>query len=406
MNNQSEIALDTLCMGVYDRGVSERLESPSICDIFLSFLRLGATAFGGPAMVVYIGELVVNRKKWLDRETFEGGVALAQSVPGATAMQTAAYAGLRARGVRGALASYLGFGLPAFCLMLVLSALYGVSRGLPQAASLFSGLQVVVVAIVANATYTFGRSSLKGVAHIIVAAASAAALWLRVSPFYVILGAALAGILLVRRAGQARPATARAVDVSAAALIACPASAVLGLIACALFLPRLFDLALLMLKVDVFAFGGGFASLPLMLQQVVSVKGWMDATTFMDGIALGQVTPGPIVITSAFVGYVTHGVAGAAVAAAAIFTPSFLMVVLCAPFFDKLGGSPVFARATRGVLASFVGLLLFVTTTFAAAVPWNAVRAAMAVAALIALVRKVDVLYIVLPAAALSFVLF
>lgn len=265
---------------------------------------------------------------------------------------------------------------------------------------------MIVVALVANATYTFGRTSLKGRVHVVVAAASAAALWLGVSPFYVILGAALAGILLLRRAGQARHATGRTMPVSAAALIACPASAALGLIACRLFLPRLFDLVLLMLKVDLFAFGGGFASLPLMLQQVVHVKGWMDATTFMDGIALGQVTPGPIVITSAFVGYVTHGVAGAAVAAIAVFTPSFLMVVLCAPFFDKLGGSPTFARATRGVLASFVGLLLFVTITFAAAVPWNALRAAMAVAALIALLRKVDVLYIVLPAAALSFLLF
>jgi chromate transporter len=381
-------------------------DSPSLGEVFLSFLRLGATAFGGPAMVAYIGELVVNRKKWLDRETFEAGVALAQSVPGATAMQTAAYAGLRARGVPGALASYVGFGLPAFCLMLGLSALYGFSRGLPQAASLFSGLQVIVVAIVANATYTFGRTSLKGRMHVLLAAVSAAALWLRVSPFYVILGAALAGILFLRAAGQARSAAGRAADVPAAALIACLASAALGLIACRLFLPHLFSLALLMLKVDLFAFGGGFASLPLMLQQVVHVKGWMDAATFMDGIALGQVTPGPIVITSAFVGYVTHGVAGAAVAATAIFTPSFLMVVVCAPFFDKLGGSPTFARATQGVLASFVGLLLFVTASFAMAVPWNALRAAMAVAALIALLRKVDVLYIVLPAAALSFVLF
>jgi chromate transporter len=161
-----------------------------------------------------------------------------------------------------------------------------------------------------------------------------------------------------------------------------------------------------MLKIDLFAFGGGFASLPLMLQQVVHVKGWMDAATFMDGIALGQLTPGPIVITSAFVGYMTHGVAGAAVAAAAIFTPSFLLVVLCAPFFDRLGRSPVFARATQGILASFVGLLLFVTVSFTAAVPWSPVRAAMALAAFIALLCKVDVLYIVLPGAALSLLLF
>ena len=116
------------------------LRSPTLCDIFLSFLRLGATAFGGPAMVAHIRDLAVKRKGWLDKETFKGGVALAQSIPGATAMQTAAYAGLQARGVRGALASYVGFGLPAFLLMLGFSALYSVSKDLRWAASIFSGL--------------------------------------------------------------------------------------------------------------------------------------------------------------------------------------------------------------------------------------------------------------------------
>ena len=126
----------------------------------------------------------------------------------------------------------------------------------------------------------------------------------------------------------------------------------------------------------------------------------------MDGIALGQVTPGPIVITAAFVGYVVQGIAGAAVAAAAIFTPSFLMVVVCAPFFDRLSRSPVFQKATQGILASFVGLLLFVTITFAIAVPWTPLRVLMALAGLAALLFKVDVLYIVLPAAGLSLLLF
>ena len=241
----------------------ERPEPPGAGDIFFSFLRLGLTAFGGPAMIAYMGELAVKRKGWLDEGAFEGGVALAQAVPGATAMQTAAYTGLRAAGIPGALASYTGFGLPAFCLMLLLSALYGATHGLPQAASLFSGLQVVVVALVANAMYTFGRTSLKSWAHVLLAVASAVAFRVGVSPFLVIAGAALAGILLVRATGRAHPEAGRDIHVSPAALIACPAAAALALLACYLFLPRLFDLALLMIKVDLFAFGGGFASLPL-----------------------------------------------------------------------------------------------------------------------------------------------
>jgi len=160
-----------------------------------------------------------------------------------------------------------------------------------------------------------------------------------------------------------------------------------------------------MLKIDLFAFGGGFASLPLMLHEIVIVKGWMTSGTFMDGIALGQVTPGPIVITSAFVGYIVQGFAGAVVATIAIFTPSFFMVVTIAPFFDRLRTSPYFARAIDGILASFVGLLIYVLIKFALAIPWDVVRIILGLATLAALIRKVDILYIV-PAGAVLSVIF
>jgi chromate transporter len=115
-------------------------------NLFFSFLRLGLTAFGGPAMVAYIKEMSVNRHGWLGEETFKDGVILCQSVPGATAMQTAAYVGLRAKGVTGALTSYIGFGSPAFILMLSSAICKVCCSGI---ISLFNGLQVVV-AIVAN----------------------------------------------------------------------------------------------------------------------------------------------------------------------------------------------------------------------------------------------------------------
>jgi len=135
--------------------------SPSAAAIFGSFLRLGITAFGGPAMIAHIKEMSVKRKKWLTEETFKDGVVICQSVPGATAMQMAAYVGLRVRGVRGAIASYAGFGLPAFLLMLALAVFYSGSRELPLVVSLFRGLQVMVVAILANATFLFGRDIAK-----------------------------------------------------------------------------------------------------------------------------------------------------------------------------------------------------------------------------------------------------
>lgn len=149
----------------------EDVNPPSLTVLFLSFLRLGLTAFGGPAMVAYIGDMAVKRRGWLSQQSFKDGVALCQSIPGATAMQSAAYVGLRVRGVTGALATFVGFGLPAFVLMTFLSALYGPARGLSWVAALFAGLQVIVVALVANATYSFGRGSLKGYRQVLIAAA-------------------------------------------------------------------------------------------------------------------------------------------------------------------------------------------------------------------------------------------
>jgi chromate transporter len=318
----------------------KKSDSPSLRRLFLSFLRLGLTAFGGPTMVAYIGELAVKRNKWLDQESFKKGVALAQSIPGATAMQTAAYVGLRTKGIPGALATYVGFGLPAFLFMLILSWAYSRAGTLPWVASLFMGLQVIVVAIIANATYTFGRGALKGYPDIFIALAAASGFGLGVSPFLVIIGAALAGIGLLsgkqRNESPGSQTTGGSAPLPFYQIFTICIVALAGIIFLYLVDRKLFDLALLMLKIDLFAFGGGFASIPLMLQQIVHVRGWMDSKTFMDGIALGQVTPGPIVITATFVGYLVHGHPGAVIANIAIFTPSFLLLVISTTFFDKL----------------------------------------------------------------------
>jgi len=142
----------------------------------------------------------------------------------------------------------------------------------------------------------------------------------------------------------------------------------------------------------------------LMLHEIVNVSGWMDHRTFMDGIALGQVTPGPIVITATFVGYLGYGFAGAVVATSAIFTPSFLILITVTPLFDRLKTSAHFMKATKGILASFVGLLFFVTVNFFLNVPWDMMRVILGLAALTALLKKTDVLYVVLIGAVISII--
>jgi chromate transporter len=382
-------------------------QRPSLTQLFGSFLRLGITAFGGPAMVAYIKEMSVSRHKWLDEGAFKDGVVLCQSIPGATAMQTAAYVGLRARGIAGALASFVGFGLPAFMLMLILSSFYATYHAVPKVISLFTGLQVVVVAIVANATYSFGKSTFNNYRDFFIIIAAGALLWAGVSPFVVIIGSACASALLMKSVTESLSVRSKRIDRGFVKQLIVLLSVLLFAFLMLYFVDsKLFRLSLLMVKIDLFAFGGGFASVPLMLHEIVDVRGWMNSKTFMDGIALGQVTPGPIVITSTFVGYLTHGIAGAFVATVAIFTPSFLMVIAITPVMDRLRSSVYFVGATKGILASFIGLLFFVTVKFGLAVPWDVIRVALTFAAFVALIRKVDILYVVLITAVISAVVF
>jgi chromate transporter len=371
--------------------------------LFRSFLRLGITAFGGPAMIAHIRDLAVDRHQWLSENEFRNGVVLSQSIPGATAMQVAAYTGLRAGGIMGALASYIGFGLPAFVLMLVLAMIYARFGNLPWFLSIFRGLQIIVVAIIFHAVYSFSGSIYKKYRLVLLSLLSALLFWLGVSPFIVVVAGAVAGMVLITEA----PASSASANTEnqphlnlALALLLLFAAGMAGLY---FINSRLFDLAAIMLKVDLFAFGGGFASVPLMLQEIVINKGWLDSRTFMDGIALGQITPGPIVITATFTGYLLQGIPGAVIATLAIFTPSFFLLIFTVPYFDRLKTSLHFSRVTQGIYASFVGLLLYAGINFASAVHWNWIGIVLGAAAFTALVCKVDILYVVLAAMVFSF---
>jgi chromate transporter len=375
---------------------------PGLPAIFLSFLFLGATAFGGPAMVEYIRRLSVEEKGWLDERSFREGVALCTTVPGATAMQVAAYVGLRIRGVAGAAASYIGFGLPAFLFMMILSALYLEMRGIGMAISAFQGLKVLVVAIVAAAAIGFSKDTLSGIRPFAIAGIAAALFLLGVSPILIIV---LAGVLGVLAGTPLFPQGAGGGDPTGPTIRAVLLIALCGaafLIALAIFAPPLAGIFALMLRIDLFAFGGGQASLPLLFHEVVQARGWLDAPTFLDGIALGQVTPGPIVISATFIGYLLQGPAGGLVATLGIFLPSFLMVIGVAPYFPAIRGSPRMSRAFGGIVASFAGLLISVTLLFGSQIPWDLPRALIAGGAFIALMEKVRVHWVVLAGIAVS----
>jgi chromate transporter len=380
---------------------------PTLIKIFLSFLRLGLTAFGGPAMVAYIKRLAVDREHWMDEESFQGGVSFCQMVPGATAMQTAAYVGLRVRGWIGALASFVGFGLPAFVIMIILASFYVRTATLPESLAIFRGLQVITVAIIASAAISFGRSSLKKWVHGIIAIIAAGLFFFGVSPIIVILVAGLLGYLVVRGETSAPHSEKIAIDRTVTyAFFGLAALIGATFLLLFLFWNNLFDLAFTMTSIDIFAFGGGFASLPLMFHQVVDVHAWLNSSTFLNGIALGQVTPGPIVITATFVGYLVYGLSGAIVATFGIFVPSFMVVIGLAPYFDRLRDSPVYHRIFSGILFSFVGLLLSVTIKFGMGISWDIPTAILGIGAFAALILGVEILLVILAGLVISYFLF
>jgi chromate transporter len=275
-------------------------------------------------------------------------------VPGATAIQAAAYVGLRSRGVAGAATTFVGFALPSFVFMMT-AALFGAGAS-----------PILVIVLAAGAGWGLLRSP---------------------EP---------------KPVGSDVPTPLPSTTKPAAIILG---AAAIGLAALALADRRLAALVALMCRVDLFAFGGGFASVPLMYREVVDIRHWMAGSTFLDGIALGQVTPGPIVITATFVGHHVGGLIGGALATVGVFLPSFLMVVAVAPYFDRLKRSPVFTRLISGVLCSFVGLLLTVTFQLAHNVGWTWAHGLLAAAAFVALRLKVDVLWVVSVGTVLSVVL-
>ncbi len=357
-------------------------------------------------MTAYIRRMAVEQKKWLDDPTFRAGVALCQVIPGATAMQVAAYVGLRTHGVAGAAATYIGFGLPAFLIMISLSALYVRTHNLPIVVSLFSGLQAIIVAIIANATISFGRNYLKLRRDMAIAAFAAGMFILEVNPILVILLSALIGLAAYRdQPFQPKPVHLTEIPKTTWPLVFIVSAAVVGLLLLFILQRSLFDMAVLMIGIDLFAFGGGFASIPLMLHEFVEVRSWMDSSTFMNGIALGQITPGPIVITATFVGYILYGPIGAVIATVSIFLPSFLMVIGTVPYYDRFSSSLRFNRAINGIFCSFVGLLASAAFHFALSMPLDIFHVAMAVAAFIALFYGVEILWVVIIGAMISIIL-
>jgi chromate transporter len=377
--------------------------------LFKRFLKLGATAYGGPAIAQQMKKMIVKDWGWLKEPEFMQGIALCQLIPGATFVQMSAYIGYRLRGVGGALACMAGFVLPAFVLMLILSAIYFRFGDLWIVQSLFKGLAPIIVAIVLDAFINFGKPMAKDWKTILIVGLAFAGfvLHMNIVLVFVIAGAlALLMRLAVSEKALPSPTPSGTRKRNTPYLLGLAAIIITLFVVCYFLNEQLFYLALIMAKVGALAFGGGFTTIGLIQLDVVERFQWVSTKEFLDGIVMGQITPGPIVITATFLGYKLAGFLGAAMATVAIFSSDFFILSLLMPYYDRLRGIKTVRIMEQGILAAFVGMLGLVLYNFGRTTFVDIPSVLFAAGAFIALLKKVDVAYILAAGAILSILIF
>lgn len=363
-----------------------------LLEVISTFFKIGCVGFGAPAVWGLIQAEVQERRTWLTKERYLEGLALVQTLPGAPAVQMCIFAGHQRAGWWGGLLGGLAFTLPAFAFMLALTALYSSYGALPVLRDALYGISPVVLGIFVAATYRLGRTAIKDLASIAVALIAAAAVnWIGVAGTLMLAGCAGVAIYHSPRSGLLA-ALATAILI-AAERIAEPVLAGLGAAGGAGTSRELWDICAFFLKVGGVTFGGGLSILAFIQDQVVNQYHWITPQEFLDGLAIGQLTPGPIIMVAAYVGYKVAGVSGAAVAAAAIFLPSFLLMLSIVPVLDSVRRLAWIKAAMKGIGPAVIGTIAVVIVQLAPhAAPDAFAAAVLALTACLMLAWKLPVL--------------
>jgi chromate transporter len=399
----------------------ERIAStPTLGGLFLSMLKIGLVGFGGGlAVISQIRVLAVQQRHWLTEQEFAAGFALGQSLPGTAAGNTATYVGLKVRGWRGAAVAITGLILPSMLMMILLAILYRHLRYLPDTDRLFHGLNSALVALVIVTAWRIGRSSLGQPWQWFVAVlACLVVAFFSATVIEVVLAAGLVGIFIdsfaekqLRKLAQLHGVKSRRKRIAArmtlqrrrrnerkthfvggyltralaeervrlAGLPVTEASetkkddtnpqspekgsrrmAILLGVSMPVFakVGLLLVLSTIFLRVGAITFGGGLVMVPLIEAEVVHSYHWLTHQEFVDATALGQITPGPVLITATFIGYRVAGTLGAIVATISIFLPSFLMTVIAGSSLARFHSNRIVQSFLKGVTPAVVGLLV------------------------------------------------
>ena len=339
------------------------MNKPTKWQLAKFFTHFGFTGYGGVAMLPYIRRDLVERKKYLDSEQFDFGLAMAQMLPGATLVQVATYTGYQTQGYVGAFIAALGIFAPAALLIYLLSIIYFLLKNMPFIPHVITGMNAVIVIILIDATSKTAISNLRTLPRCFTALCGFVLYYFDLNAVGVILVSAGLGFLVCR--DRAPGATQQSVRQSGY-FVYCTYILLIA-IAIALWIwdHKAGVLAALMFKTGLLAYGGGYAAIPIYMNDAVFNEHWLTMQQFMVGLTLGQITPGPVIVTAIYIGYSILGSLGALVAFCFLIFPDMLLTLLVLPIFNKLISSPWFYRTMQGVLCAFAGMLLSVCVTMA-----------------------------------------
>ena len=386
----------------------------SLPTLFWIFFKIACTSFGGfMAMIAVVENEVVTRRKLLPHTDMLDGISLASILPGPVAVNLVVYVGYRLRGGVGALVSALGAVLPSFAFIVILSVAYFQWGQVPAINKLFMGFIPAVTAIIVSTAWNMGRKAVTGWREAVLAVASAATL-LGIGGFYstlaIILVAGLLGWWWFREVedvdvanGPANPVPPSKRGMGASLmLLQSPVVAPFLSIDPSLTL----KLFLVFAGMSVMLFGGGYVFIPLIQKIVVDGHGWVTNQEFVDAIAMSQITPGPILVSAAFIGLKVAGFAGAVAATIGIYLPPALLMVGSTRVLGYIKQSQAIRAALRGIRPAVVGMIAAAAFTVGATAPQHWVSILIFVVALIALVRRVQIVWVIPVAGLTGLVLF
>lgn len=329
----------------------------SLWQIILYFFKLGATGFGGPvALAGYMHKDLIEDRKWISDEEYKEGITLAQLMPGPMATQLAIYLGYVDYKIIGATLVGIAFVLPSFIMVVLIGMAYVHFNGLPWMQSLFYGVSAAVIGIIAISSYrltnkTIGKDKLLWVIFIALAITTFVT---KNENIYVILGAGV----LTTFVQYIKHKKNNDVDIKAFMFPFFNSNLLLQVSTVAASDNQLLKIFLFFMKAGAFVFGSGLAIVPFLYGSVVKEYHWLTEKQFLDAVAVAMITPGPVVITVGFIGYIVAGFKGAALAALGVFLPCYVLTVLPAPYFKKFAKNIYIKAFVDGVTAAAIGAIV------------------------------------------------